>query len=741
MAAGSDELLDALDAIDPAKLDYGEWCEVGMALKREGYGVEAWDSWSARDPARYEPGGCERKWDGFGPRETEVTGKLVFRLAYDAGWEPERSGSSFGWSDEVEVRDGPRRERAVSRTVTDAVVDASDVGEDEVPDGQPASVADEVIRYLTALFEPDDHVGYVTTEAEAGKDGRWRPVGSGNYDRTRDELIRSLKRSDDITKTFGSYRHEAGAWVRINPVDGDGVGNRNVTRFRHALVESDELPVGKQVALIRAMRLPVSAIVTSGGKSVHAVVRVDAEDARQYAERVRALYEYCRKSGFPVDEQNKNPSRLSRLPGFERGPHWQRIVQIGPGDAPASWDEWQDWVIDETSGLPSIVTLSDVTEMPPLSPQLIHGVLRDGQKGMLVGPSKAGKSFALIELAIAVVGGWDWMGHRCARGRVLYINLEIQQASFLHRIADVYRSMSDARGLGRPTDAEALSHLSDLDVWNLRGHSKPLDRLVPSVLKKAANRGYRLVIIDPIYKVLTGDENSASDMAVFTNQFDVIASELKCAVFYAHHHAKGEMGKRVSMDRASGSGVFARDPDAILDMSPLVVPPEDRDALRYSVMGDDGQPHERHATAFRISYTLREFESPPPRDVVFAWPLHIETDALRGCRVVGEYQDPRESSARASRAKSERAAGRWDEINALVGDAVDALAGDGAQPTVANVMGWIRLNRPGDSGRLELTEDLLKRWSTPSQRRAKYSRFEWVKEAPEGGGPYILVQA
>ena len=44
-----------------------------------------------------------------------------------------------------------------------------------------------------------------------------------------------------------------------------------------------------------------------------------------------------------------------------------------------------------------------------------------------------------------------------------------------------------------------------------------------------------------------------------------------CAVIYCHHHSKGQQGQKRSMDRASGSGVFARDPDALLDLIELEV--------------------------------------------------------------------------------------------------------------------------------------------------------------------------
>src|SRR5690625_4163134 len=58
-------------------------------------------------------------------------------------------------------------------------------------------------------------------------------------------------------------------------------------------------------------------------------------------------------------------------------------------------------------------------------------------------------------------------------------------------------------------------------------------------------------------------------MAHFTNQFDKIATELGSSVIYCHHHSKGGQGNKKSMDRASGSGVFARDPDALIDLTEL----------------------------------------------------------------------------------------------------------------------------------------------------------------------------
>ena len=140
------------------------------------------------------------------------------------------------------------------------------------------------------------------------------------------------------------------------------------------------------------------------------------------------------------------------------------------------------------------------------------------------------------------------------------MNLELDRASCLHRFKDVYEALG-----------WSAKNLSNIDIWNLRGKSIPMDKLAPKLIRRAAKKNYMAIIIDPIYKVITGDENSADQMANFCNQFDKVCNELGCAVIYCHHHSKGSQGGKRSMDRASGSGVFARDPDAMLDLIELDV--------------------------------------------------------------------------------------------------------------------------------------------------------------------------
>ena len=297
------DLLEVLQNIDPSKLDYQGWVNVGMALKEEGYHASDWESWSSRDAGRYHPGECLRKWKSFAGAPSPVTGGTLVQMARDQGWNPEREpGYELDWNDVI------NRDEKV-------IIDSGWIEGKEISEPTNWEPRKELMRYLEVLFDSTENVGYVTHSFE--KDGKHMPT-KGVWDRTAGQLIQELDRCSDMLDVIGDYNGEAGAWIRFNPLDGKGIKNENVTDFRYALVESDSMEIEKQNAVIRELELPVACLVHSGGKSLHAVVRVDAADYQEYRKRVDYLYNICNKNGFKTDGQNKNPSRLSRMPGIMR---------------------------------------------------------------------------------------------------------------------------------------------------------------------------------------------------------------------------------------------------------------------------------------------------------------------------------------------------------------------------------------------------------------------------------------
>ena len=589
-----------------------------MALKHEGYSLTIWEDWS-RKGNKFHDGECSRKWDSFGEEtDTIVTGATITNLAKSGGWKNEDSQIAMNarLPDDLTILDPVYIEPEQLKVPTDTA-------------WTNKARAEELINYVKALFDDDEIVSY-TTKSFKDKDGKFKPIEEGLHIYAGD-MVKRLKQYGRIDLAIGSQTISSdeddsplsgGAWIRFNPMNGNGAKNSDVTSYRYTLIESDKMSVSKQIAMIRALELPVAALVYSGGKSVHAIVHVDADTFKEYQQRVQFIYEICEKNGFKVDTQNKNPSRLSRMPGEYRGDKKQFLIATNIGHG--SYKEWLEYVEEAADDLPPFTDLEEVFSNPPeLAPELIHGVLRQGHKMLFVGPSKAGKSFALIELAIAIAEGGTWLDFQCSQGKVLYINLEIDSASCIHRFIDVYNA------LGMPPE-----NLQNIEIWNLRGAAIPMDKLAPKIIRRAKKYGFKAIIIDPIYKVIMGDENAAGDMAKFCNQFDLLCRDLGCSTIYCHHHSKGPQGQKKAMDRASGSGVFARDPDAVIDVTPL------------SVKEETGQ-----LSAFKVSGILREF--PPFKEfcIVYHYPIHTvdHSGFLDMSAVEGSLEDLQERGRDSSR--------------------------------------------------------------------------------------------
>ena len=185
--------------------------------------------------------------------------------------------------------------------------------------------------------------------------------------------------------------------------------------------------------------------------------------------------------------------------------------------------------------------------------ELIKGILHKGSKLAFGGSSKSFKTWCLLDLAISVAVGGKWMGRETEQGKVLFLNFEIQPYSWQRRIESVAKIKGAALDPGR------------MILWNLRGHAAGFKMLMPRISKRCAEENFSLVVLDPIYKLYGGtDENSAGDVAELLNSLESLATKSGAAIAFGAHFAKGNASGKEAIDRISGSGVFARDPDSLL---------------------------------------------------------------------------------------------------------------------------------------------------------------------------------
>ncbi|CAB4163719.1 AAA domain containing protein, partial [uncultured Caudovirales phage] len=156
--------------------------------------------------------------------------------------------------------------------------------------------------------------------------------------------------------------------------------------------------------------------------------------------------------------------------------------------------------------------------------------------------------------------GRPWLGFECKEGKALFINFELTEWMLWDRVAKI----AESRGMMQLGERGEW-----LQFWNLRGRIHDIAQLTAPLIEAIKGGGYSLVVMDPAYKAMGDrDENAAGDINKFQNEMEAVCSQTGVAFALAHHFAKGNSREKAGIDRMSGSGVWARDPDAVLTLTP-----------------------------------------------------------------------------------------------------------------------------------------------------------------------------
>lgn len=164
----------------------------------------------------------------------------------------------------------------------------------------------------------------------------------------RDTLIKQMQAGLLTNKTNG-------ALIGLNPRKEKDGTDKGCSAFRHLLIEADSLSLEQQWAILRASGLPISAVVYSGNKSLHAWIRLDAETKEDFDAKARRVFSLDLLRDF--DSATKNAGRLARLPAVTRGDKVQRVVALNLGAE--SFSEW------EKTLAPAQLRVADSEELQP----------------------------------------------------------------------------------------------------------------------------------------------------------------------------------------------------------------------------------------------------------------------------------------------------------------------------------------------------------------------------------------
>lgn len=172
--------------------------------------------------------------------------------------------------------------------------------------------------FLDHIYQPGEKVVVFTTPLSQGQ--CIYEVGTGNH--------------DGVPSAAGD-----GVWFLVQPVDGKSHFNPReqkssrrseeaVTSWRYLLLESDLADTNDWIRALVQLPLPISAIYSSGGRSIHGLVRVDAATKAEWDTFKRAIEPVVVALG--ADKGALSAVRLSRLPQCWRGNRQQELLYLDP---------------------------------------------------------------------------------------------------------------------------------------------------------------------------------------------------------------------------------------------------------------------------------------------------------------------------------------------------------------------------------------------------------------------------
>jgi hypothetical protein len=206
---------------------------------------------------------------------------------------------------------------------------------------------------------------------------------------------------------------------------------------------------------------------------------------------------------------------------------------------------------------PEILSFSQLPLAKP--PIVIERLLRQQELLLMGGQAKRWKSWARLDLLYCVANGMPWFGFQTVKGPVIHVDLELHGASLRERL-ELIRESYGCQGEFNNIDLITArgKHFAQADIDMLAQDDYPLAR------------GYSVFSLDPTYRLLGGkNENDAGVLTDLLNRFLALGLSLKASICLLQHFAKGDASQKESLDRFSGSGVWARFPDALMTFTDL----------------------------------------------------------------------------------------------------------------------------------------------------------------------------
>lgn len=306
--------------------------------------------------------------------------------------------------------------------------------------------------------------------------------------------------------------------------------------------------------LIEATASDAMIFVAEGEKAVNALRGIgvpatcNAGGAGKWPDGINEFFRNCDVVILP---DNDDPGRkhatlvASKLHGVARTVRTLALPDLGPKEDVVEWidrggtaEALYDLVDTRARPYPDRTFISRYGRLPwadldvpgPEHDYLVTDFLTIGEKSVIGGPSRSGKSFLAIHTALAVCRGTQFFGRPTKRGLVVYQAGE--GARGIKKRLRAYRKHFEI-----PPDENVPFELlqSHVDLWRPDGDTAPL---IAEIKQIAALHSVplRLVVIDTLATATAGaDENSGKDMSAVMANISRINDETGAHVMLVHH--------------------------------------------------------------------------------------------------------------------------------------------------------------------------------------------------------------
>ena len=189
-----------------------------------------------------------------------------------------------------------------------------------------------------------------------------------------------------------------------------------------------------------------------------------------------------------------------------------------------------------------VVRIAHVKPRPPTDRWLVEGLWGWPAVGFVAGTPKSMKTWMALELAVAVASGQPCLGRYAVkkRGHVLVYAAEDSAEAIRERVA----AIASARHIDLDSLGVGLISVPSLRLDN-EEHRRRLLATVATIKP-------RLLILDPLVRLHSGDENSSGDISSLLDFLRTVQREHEVAVLVVHHVRKSPASQPGQALRGSG---------------------------------------------------------------------------------------------------------------------------------------------------------------------------------------------